>query len=249
MQIFYETDVGLLRRNNQDYCLCGKISDDIAWAAVCDGMGGANGGNIASFEACKEIERILKEELEELTKKDDDNTDALRELMERAVADANAKVFKMSCEDKDLEGMGTTVELVVIVGNTVHVVHAGDSRVYRISGDEIFQVTTDHSLVQQLVDLGQITQEEARFHPSKNYITRALGVEEELETDYLTAPFESGDIILICTDGLSNYFSAEELLAAVRSFKDNEELAQGLVEIAKDCGGSDNITVAIMINE
>ena len=246
MQIFYETDVGLIRRNNQDYCLCGKISDTLAWAAVCDGMGGANGGNIASLEACKEIERILKKELEKLSGNDDES---LKALMKKAVADANAKVFKMSCENEELEGMGTTVELVVISGDTLHVVHAGDSRVYRISGEKIFQVTTDHSLVQQLVDLGQITQEEARFHPSKNYITRALGVEEELETDYLTAPFESGDIILICTDGLSNYFSSDELLAAVHSFKDKEELAQGLVEIAKDCGGSDNITVAVLIKE
>lgn len=244
LQIYYETDVGLIRRNNQDYCLCEKLSDTLAWAAVCDGMGGANGGNIASMEACHEISRILAEEL-----KPDMEEDAVRNLMENAVLSANTKVFEMSCADDELSGMGTTVELVVIMGEKMHVVHAGDSRVYRITPDEIIQVTTDHSLVQQLVELGQITQEEARFHPSKNYITRALGVEPELELDYLIEPFEKGDIALMCTDGLSNYFSNEELLSAVMSFKEKEELAQGLVDIAKDCGGSDNITVAVIVND
>lgn len=244
MQIFYKTDVGLMRRNNQDYCLCEKISEDLAWAAVCDGMGGANGGNVASHEACNEISRILKEEL-----KSDMEEQELKELMERAVACANTKVYEMSCFDDSLSGMGTTVELAVVSNKRLHIVHAGDSRVYRITSKGITQVTTDHSLVQQLVELGQITQEEARFHPSKNYITRALGVEPTLEVDFLTEPFEPNDIILICTDGLSNYFGTEELLEAVKKIKEKKELAQGLVDIAKECGGSDNITVAILINE
>ncbi len=244
MQIYYKTDVGLMRRNNQDYCLCEKISETLAWAAVCDGMGGANGGNVASSEACKEISRILSEDL-----KPDMSEQDLEELMEKAVLSANTKVYDMSCLDDNLSGMGTTVELAVISGSKLYVIHAGDSRVYRITSEYIEQITTDHSLVQQLVELGQITQEEARFHPSKNYITRALGVEPELEVDFLTAPFESGDIILMCTDGLSNYFSSEELLEAVKAIKEKEELAQGLVNIAKECGGSDNITVAILINE
>lgn len=244
MQIYYKTDVGLMRRNNQDYCLCEKLSETLAWAAVCDGMGGANGGNVASSEACNEISRILTEEL-----KPDMEEEAIRELMEKAVASANEKVYEMSCYDDDLSGMGTTVELAVISGGRLYIVHAGDSRVYRITSKGITQVTTDHSLVQQLVELGQITQEEARFHPSKNYITRALGVESTLETDFLTEPFEEGDIVLMCTDGLSNYFSTEELFDAVRAIKEKEELAQGLVDIAKECGGSDNITVAIIINE
>ena len=208
-------------------------------------MGGANGGNVASSEACKEIERMLKGELKPKAELPDEN---LQKLMEDAVISANSKVFDMSCEDENLRGMGTTVELVVVRDDTVHIVHAGDSRVYKISGDEITQVTTDHSLVQQLVELGQITQEEARFHPSKNYITRALGVEPFLDVDYLTQSFDKDDMILICTDGLSNYFSSDELLSAVRSFEDKSELAQGLVDIAKDCGGSDNITVAIIVN-
>ena len=233
-----------MRRNNQDYCLCEKLSDTLAYAAVCDGMGGANGGNVASSEACNEISRVLKEELKaEMIEQD------LKELMEKAVTSANTKVYDMSCADENLSGMGTTVELAVIRGERLFVVHAGDSRVYRITSKGITQVTTDHSLVQQLVELGQITQEEARFHPSKNYITRALGVEPELEVDFLTEPFEKDDIILICTDGLSNYFSTEELYEAVKSIKEKKELAQCLVDIAKDCGGSDNITVAILINE
>ncbi len=244
MQIYSKTDVGLIRRNNQDFCLCEKISDDLAWASVCDGMGGANGGNVASSEACNEIGRILSEELKPGMKEHD-----LRRLMEKAVAAANSKVYDMSCFDDDLSGMGTTVELAVVTGERVYIVHAGDSRVYRISKNSIKQITKDHSLVQQLVELGQITPEEARYHPSKNYITRALGVEPELETDFLTVPFEKGDIILMCTDGLSNYFSDDELLSAVKDIKEKKELAQSLVDIAKKCGGSDNITVAVLINE
>ena len=245
MQIFYKTDVGLMRRNNQDYCLCEKVSEELAWAVVCDGMGGANGGNVASNEACDEIGRILREEL-----KPDLSEKELRELMEKAVSSANEKVYEMSCYDENLSGMGTTVELVVVSSSRLYVVHAGDSRVYRITSKGITQVTTDHSLVQQLVELGQITQEEARFHPSKNYITRALGVEPTLEVDFLTEPFEKGDIIIVCTDGLSNYFSTEELFETVKDIiKEKEELAQCLVDVAKDCGGSDNITVAVLINE
>ena len=207
-------------------------------------MGGANGGNVASSEACKEMSRVLSEEL-----KPDMNDGDLEQLMEKAVVSANTKVYEMSCFDDSLSGMGTTVELAVVSSGTLHIVHAGDSRVYRITSDMIDQIPTDHSLVQQLVELGQITQEEARFHPSKNYITRALGVEPTLETDYFAVPFNKGDIVLMCTDGLSNYFSNEELLEAVRAIKEKEEIAQGLVDIAKECGGSDNITVAILINE
>ena len=149
MQIYYETDVGLMRRNNQDFCLCEKLSDSLAWATVCDGMGGANGGNVASREACEEISRILSDKL-----KPDMNEDELRTVMEEAVFSANTKVFEMSCFDEELSGMGTTVELAVISGEMLYVVHAGDSRVYKISKNGITQITTDHSLVQQLVELG-----------------------------------------------------------------------------------------------
>lgn len=243
MQIFFKTDVGLVRSCNQDSCRYGKISDTCAWSVVCDGMGGANGGSVASAEAVEEISRMLCEGFSfELTDSE------LRELLVSAVLSANSKVFAMSCEHENLRGMGTTVELALIKDGTLYVVHAGDSRVYLISGGEISQVTVDHSLVQQLVDRGQITPEEARVHPSKNFITRALGVEENLEVDFITKPFVNGDILIMCTDGMSNYFETQELLEVV-SATPREELAEQFVELAKERGGSDNITVTVLVNE
>ncbi|MBQ3970340.1 MAG: Stp1/IreP family PP2C-type Ser/Thr phosphatase [Clostridia bacterium] len=242
MQIFFKTDVGLVRSCNQDSCRFGSISDTCAWSVVCDGMGGARGGSVASAEAVEEISRILCEGFSfDLT------DEQLKELLVSAVLSANRKVFKMSCENENLKGMGTTVELALISENTLHVVHAGDSRVYLINKDEITQVTTDHSLVQQMVDRGQITAEEARVHPGKNYITRALGVESELEVDYIVRPIGQGDILLMCTDGLSNYFEPHELFETVNKTP-NEELAEALVEAAKERGGSDNITVTVLVN-
>ena len=243
MQIFFKTDVGLVRSCNQDSCRYGKISDTCAWSVVCDGMGGANGGSVASAEAVEEISRILCEGFSfDLT----DNE--LKELLVSAVLSANSKVFAMSCEHDNLRGMGTTVEAALIKDGTLYVVHAGDSRVYLISKGEILQVTVDHSLVQQLVDRGQITPEEARVHPSKNFITRALGVEKKLDVDYITKPFVNGDILIMCTDGMSNYFENKELLEIVNNTP-HEELAEKFVELAKERGGSDNITVTVLVNE
>lgn len=243
MQIFFKTDVGLVRSCNQDSCRYGKISDTCAWSVVCDGMGGANGGSVASAEAVEEISRILCEGFSfDLTE------DELRELLVSAVQSANSKVFAMSCEHDNLRGMGTTVEAALIKDGTLYVVHAGDSRVYLISKGEISQVTVDHSLVQQLVDRGQITPEEARVHPNKNFITRALGVEEKLDVDYITRPFAKGDILIMCTDGMSNYFETKELLEVVNDTP-HEELAEQFVELAKERGGSDNITVTVLVNE
>ncbi len=243
MQIFFKTDVGLVRSTNQDSCRFGKISDDCAWSVVCDGMGGANGGSVASSEAVEEISRVLCEGF-----RFDMDDDKLRELLVSAVMSANSKVFTMSCERENLRGMGTTVELALIKDQKLYVVHAGDSRVYLVSGGEISQVTVDHSLVQQLVDRGQITPEEARVHPSKNFITRALGVEEKLDVDYITRPYKEGDILIMCTDGMSNYFETHELLEVVNATP-HDKIAEQFVELAKERGGSDNITVTVLVNE
>ena len=243
MQIFFKTDVGLVRSCNQDSCRFGKISDTCAWSVVCDGMGGANGGSVASSEAVEEISRIVCEGFSF-----DLSDEELKELLVSAVKSANTRVYTMSCENENLKGMGTTVELAFIRDEKLSVVHAGDSRVYLVSSGKISQVTVDHSLVQQLVDRGQITAEEARVHPSKNFITRALGVEDKLEVDYITRPFVKGDKLIMCTDGMSNYFEINDLLEVVESTP-FEQLAEQLVEIAKERGGSDNVTVTVLVNE
>ena len=154
----------------------------------------------------------------------------------------------MATHVSGLEGMGTTVVLVIAKEGRLHVVHAGDSRAYLCTSDSIRQITTDHSIVQELVEAGQITREEARIHPNRNLITRALGTEPVLRTDYNIVDFRNDSKVIICTDGMSNYFSDDSLLEFIRN-NNCSELTQRLIEKSKELGGSDNITVAVISAE
>jgi len=242
LEVYSKTDIGLMRSSNQDYCKSGKLSDGSVWAVVCDGMGGANGGSTASRIAAETIAEQIKE-LYNIKKYHDD----IEELIRTAIAIANQRVHDMSVNVYSLSGMGTTVVVAVVREETVHIVHAGDSRAYIYENGSLRQVTKDHSMVQELVDIGQITQEEARNHPNKNIITRALGTRENLRTDYNSLSFGKGDILLICTDGLSNYLTEENITVFINESRGNE-LVERLVEQAKFMGGSDNITVAVIEN-
>ena len=221
MKLYSQSDIGLIRQSNQDYCMTGYFPDGAAWAIVCDGMGGANGGSTAS--------RVATE----------------NNLMKLAVDYANKSVYEMSRYVSGLEGMGTTVVCVIAKDERLHVVHAGDSRAYLFTGDSIRQITTDHSIVQELVSAGQLTKEQARIHPNRNLITRALGTEPKLVTDYNTVEFKDGAKVIVCTDGMSNYITDESLLEFIRS-NDCEKLPDMLIQKAKELGGSDNITVAVI---
>jgi len=240
LEIFAQSDIGLVRHNNEDACRFGTLSDNTAWSVVCDGMGGANAGNVASTVAAETVEKLLNKGYQP-NFNDDQTVDFLTDIVQKA----NSKVYKMQRDDEALSGMGTTLELVLATHTTAHVIHAGDSRVYGIRGNMIQQITVDHSVVQQMVDKGEITPEEAQHHPNKNYITRALGINPDIHLDYIEVPFTKGDIMILCTDGLSNYISMEAILdMAHNSFGD--ELADKLIKTAKDLGGSDNITVSII---
>ena len=240
MRVFTKSDIGLTRSSNQDYCMSCEFPDGAVWAVVCDGMGGANGGSTASRVAVENIAESLKSGYsEELTPEE------IRNLMMLSVEYANRAVYDMSVHVPTLSGMGTTVVCAIVKKKRAHIVHAGDSRAY-ICGDEgIRQVTTDHSVVQQLVDMGELTKEQARNHPKRNLITRALGTEQSLRTDYNTVEFDDGAALVLCTDGMSNYFSDDTLLEYVRRY-DGDELTARLVEHSKELGGSDNITVAVI---
>ena len=240
MKLYSQSDIGLIRNSNQDYCLTGYFSDGAAWAIVCDGMGGANGGSTASHVATESIAETLTTGYRE-----DMTGHEICDLMKLAVDCANKAVYEMSMHVAGLEGMGTTVVCVVAKDDRLHVVHAGDSRAYLFAGDSIRQITTDHSIVQELVTAGQLTREEARTHPNRNLITRALGTEPKLMTDYNTVEFKDGAKVIVCTDGMSNYITDESLLDFIRS-NDCEKLTEKLIEKAKELGGSDNITVAII---
>ena len=240
MNVYSKTDIGLMRSSNQDYCKTGGLSDGSVWAVVCDGMGGANGGSTASRIAAETIAEQLKE-LYNIEKYRDD----MEKLIKTAIAIANQRVYDMSLKVYSLSGMGTTVVTAVVKNEVVHIVHAGDSRAYLYENGSLTQITKDHSMVQELVDIGQITPEEARNHPNKNIITRALGTRENLKTDYNGVKFDKDSVLLICTDGLSNYLTDEDIAEFINKSR-GDELVSRLVEQAKIMGGSDNITVAVI---
>ena len=244
MRVDFETDVGAVRSSNQDSCDCGLFSPNSAWVIVCDGMGGANGGNVASAIAVETIrEQLLSGYDENLSKPN------RKHLMINAINRANEEVHRVSLERPELHGMGTTVVLLVAAKGTLHVAHVGDSRAYLRHGGVLPQITMDHSYVQDLVNFGQITQEEARVHPKRNIITRVLGVHEEVRCDYAAWDFSPGDLALACSDGLSNYMDEDLLDQYMEEYGDaGRTLPRELIQYAVQCGGSDNITAAVIFN-
>lgn len=238
MNIFGKSDIGLVRQTNQDSFSVGKIHENMVWAVVCDGMGGASGGNVASSESVK----VIIEQIKELGIPENISNEELSSFMVDAVKKANTHVFEMAQNNYELSGMGTTCEFVFVINNRVHVAHVGDSRTYLIRNSRIIQITEDHSFVQEMVKQGQLTREEAENHPNKNIITRAVGVGFDVDVDYIETDFEQGDKILTCTDGLSNMVPAAEMLSIVLE-NDGKTAVEKLVERAVSEGGYDNITV------
>jgi protein phosphatase len=242
LKVCSKSDVGLVRQSNQDACKVGVFPDDSAWVVVCDGMGGANGGNVASSIAVEKIsEQILSSYHSELPH------NSIKNMILSSIFNANLVVHDMASGDAALSGMGTTVVASVISQGVAHVAHAGDSRAYLITPQGIRQLTTDHSMVQEMINSGDLTEQQAKIHPHKNIITRALGVDSSIQIDYCESPLSKGDRLLICTDGLTNYIDAEKILELSQKL-DADTLTEKLVTLAKDGGGGDNITVAIVEN-
>lgn len=239
MQVFSETNVGLKRENNQDSVFTGILSDNSVVAIVCDGMGGANAGNVASSTATNMIfDYINKSYSSKL------NRTALGNLIVNSVISANLSIYKMSQESSEYRGMGTTAVVLVVRNGFAFICHVGDSRAYLIN-EKITQVTRDHSVVQTLLEDGKLTPEEAKVHPRKNVITRALGVESTVQPDLLELPVEIGNTILICTDGLSNYVEESEILQTINN-NELKDVTSLLIDKANSNGGGDNITVAVV---
>lgn len=244
MRVDFQTDIGAVRSSNQDCCDCGLFSPGSAWVVVCDGMGGANGGNVASSIAVETIrENLLAGFHENLSKPN------VKNLMVNAISRANEAVYQTSLEQPELRGMGTTVVVLIATKGTLHVAHIGDSRAYLRHQGVLAQITMDHSYVQDLINFGQITPEEARTHPQRNIITRVLGVHESVLCDYNAWDFSPGDLALACSDGLSNYMDECLLDAYMEKYgKEGHALPQELIQYAVKCGGSDNITAAVIYN-
>ncbi|MBR2100598.1 MAG: Stp1/IreP family PP2C-type Ser/Thr phosphatase [Eubacterium sp.] len=237
MKIVAKTDKGLVRESNQDAYAVGELPGEVAWAVVCDGMGGAAGGNIASALAVKVISDKITSCYNQKMR-----DSSIFNLLDSAITAANIEVYDMADSQRDLKGMGTTVVCAIVRQDTVYIAHAGDSRAYIAGDDEIKQITTDHSMVQDLVNKGKITAEEAEHHPNKNIITRAVGVDKRIKIDSDQFDLEDNQTLILCTDGLSNYVSTDELLDDI---KDGQyyAFADRLVKRTNNNGGGDNITV------
>lgn len=228
---------GRVRASNQDAYLCGKLAENVAFVVVCDGMGGANGGNVASSIAMRTIAERLVEDYRESAV-----PETVRDLLESAVLEANGAVYRAAREEPELHGMGTTAVVAIATTEAVYIAYVGDSRAYMITPREIEQITKDHSVVQDMVDKGQITAEEAKTHPQKHFLTRALGVEPDLECAFTRVAFPDNATFLVCTDGLSNLVPAEMIQSLVRTFA-IQDIPMKLITTANLAGGSDNITV------
>ena len=242
MKIVARTDVGLLRDNNQDAYAAFELTESAALTVVCDGMGGAAEGALASSRAIRSIKELVADRYF------DGMSDlSVKSLMISAIENANSGIYELSLANPDCAGMGTTVVAAIIANGYVYVAHAGDSRAYKISDGSLIQLTTDHSVVQRMVENGEITKEEAKDHPDKHIITRALGVDETIKVDFCQEPFEDGDKLILCSDGLTNYVSGEDIL---RLTEDGcyYDYANRLVNLANQNGGGDNITVVVAEN-
>ena len=239
MKIFSKTDTGRVRKANQDAYFAGRIADSAVFAVVCDGMGGANAGNVASQNAVRHISEYLIKSY-----RDSMRADEIEKMVRNAVISANIRLYDMSVGNAALSGMGTTVVLAFIRDGCAVIAHVGDSRIYLVN-DEIKQLTRDHSVVQSRIEIGKITPEDAKVHPRKNVITRALGAEENVVVDSAVMSMSEGDTLLLCTDGLTNYLDDSDILNIFRS-TDIADTPDSLVSKANLNGGGDNITVVTL---
>ena len=242
MKLAGKTDVGRVRQENQDDYRAGELPGGAVWALVCDGMGGAKGGREASQGACNVIENFFQEQYAQCGAGQEEP------FLKKALLYANRFVFQKAAHEEVLAGMGTTAVCALVRSGNVYLCHAGDSRAYLIRDGKLTQLTHDHSYVQELVDCGTITEEEAEHHPQKNIITKALGVDYRLEPEFTAAKLKREDRLLLCTDGLTNMVPVEEMekLLAQGTFYD---LPDRLIEAANAHGGSDNITALLLAVE
>lgn len=237
LKTFSITDIGKKRKLNQDYVYTSEkpVGNLPNVFIVADGMGGHNAGDYASKYTVETIVKEIESSFEVNPEK----------ILGKAIETANERVIELSKENENLEGMGTTVVVATCMGKYLRVANVGDSRLYVI-GDEITQITKDHSLVEEMIRMGGIDREEARNHPDKNIITRAIGATEDVKIDFFNVELKQGDIILMCSDGLTNMLEDEEIRMILNGQRDIVEKAEELVKAANNNGGKDNIAVVLI---
>ena len=237
IQAFATSDVGKAREINEDYFYISYPDDEIQLFILADGMGGYNGGEVASKLAVQSAKNYIQTNYEK-------NKDDLLSLVKSSTQYANMIVFEKAQANAEISNMGTTLDVCLIYQNKAFISHIGDSRIYRIRKEVIRRLTKDHSYVQQLVDEGKITKEESMKHPKKNMLMKALGCTTFVEPDASVHGFIKGDTILMCSDGLTNMVSEQEIKSILK--ENPTDATKLLVQRANDLGGNDNITAIII---
>lgn len=232
-----KTDIGLYRDSNQDSFATGSFVSGDAWAIVCDGMGGVSGGQVASSLCIQKASAVIKRGY-----RADMTISSAKNLIESAVNAANITVYEESLKEPELHGMGTTIVVAIVINNIAVIGYVGDSRAYLIS-DGIKPITKDHSLVQVMIDTGKLTSEEAKTHPDRNIITRAVGIMNNVDIDIEIVDFKDEDKILLCTDGLNGSVEDEEIFNIINLY--GSDATEKLVEAAIKNGSRDNITAVL----
>lgn len=241
MRAYAKTDIGAMRNTNQDFVFCsmqpiGKLPDLFI---VADGMGGHKAGDFASRYT---VEMFL----ETIRNSHGDNPVS---IIEEGIQVANISLMQKAKESPDREGMGTTFVVATVIGNSIYIANIGDSRLYLVNRNRIQQITRDHSLVEEMISLGEIDRKNARTHSKKNIITRAVGVDVSVIPDFFEIQYEKGDMILMCSDGLSNMIEDEDMQHIIRGGGSLEDIVMKLIDTANENGGRDNISVVLVALE
>lgn len=242
MQYWGLTDPGSIRTQNQDTYLIEQLDRNSLICVVCDGMGGAKSGNIASSLAAEVFVQEVKRCYSPMM-----DREKLDQMLRGAVKLANFTVYDQAQQFEEFDGMGTTLVALLLKGKKATVINVGDSRAYGINADGIFQLSTDHSVVQMMVDRGELSPEAAKNYPGKNLITRAVGTDPVVLSDMTHLDVAKGDCFLLCSDGLSNMMDDQEILFEVVHGTDKADCCQRLLDIAKSRGAPDNVTSVLIL--
>jgi serine/threonine protein phosphatase PrpC len=237
------SDIGRVRHLNEDQSWVGQLDGGITLAVVADGMGGHQAGDVASQKAVDAFLGML----EQSPAKPEMTVQEGKMLIRQAIAQANEAVFELASRNEKYHNMGTTIVAALVKNDNAIIGHVGDSRAYKISGGVITQLTSDHTLVNELLRSGQLSEEEAAHHPRRNVLTRAVGTDAQVDIDVQAVQWTSSDMLLLCSDGLSNMVSEQDMLQTVMSQQMGlEAKADHLIQLALHAGGDDNITVVIL---
>lgn len=238
MQIAYRSDIGKSRAINEDFVSYFSNQKKQPLMLISDGMGGHRAGDVASEMAVSHLGEAWKETAFE-------NVENVSSWLLNTIQKVNKLIFQKSLDFVDLDGMGTTLVAAAYVNEELVIAHIGDSRAYLYRNFQLKQLTDDHSLVNELMKTGELTETEARNHPQKNILTRSMGVKERIQVDLTSVPIQKNDVLLLCTDGLSNLIEEEEIKKVLKDWLPLEEKGEKLITLANEAGGRDNISVLL----